>query len=149
MLIGSKHSRAVVRQEHRYQPAYHHDGGGSNDAQVQDAHQTVQFLGAIVVAGNRLHSLVNTKHEHDEHHRNTVGYSVGSHGEVASEPHQLVVDEDDDDAGAHVHQKRRNADGKDFVHELSLQFIDAFLHVEQLVLVAEELELPAQRHQLR
>ena len=58
MLIGSKHSRAVVRQEHRYQPARYHDGGGGNDAQVQYAHQSVQFLGSIVVSGYRLHSLV-------------------------------------------------------------------------------------------
>ena len=149
MLIGSKHSRAVVRQEHRYQPSRYHDGGGGNDAQVQYAHQSVQFLCTVVVAGDRLHSLVYTEYEHDEHHRNTIGYSVGSHGEVASEPHQLVVDEDDDDAGAHVHQKRRNADGKDIVHEFLLQFVDAFLEVEQFVLVAEEFELPAQCHQLR
>ena len=80
---------------------------------------------------------------------NTIGCSVGTHGEVASEPYQLVVDEDDDDAGAHVHQERRNADGKDIIHEFPLQFVDAFLEVEQLALVAEELELPHQRHQLR
>ena len=149
MLIGSKHSRAVVRQEHRYQPARYHNGGGGNDAQVQYANQSVQFLGSIVVSGYRLHSLVYAEYEHHEHHRNTIGYSVGSHGEVASEPYQLVVDEDDDDAGAHVHQEWRNADGKDIIHEFPLQSVDAFLEVEQLILVSEELDLPHQRHQLR
>ena len=48
LLIGCKQSCAVVRQEHRYQPARYHDGGGGNDAQVQYAHQSVQFLGSIV-----------------------------------------------------------------------------------------------------
>ena len=149
LLIGREHSCAVVRQEHRYQPSYHHDGGGGNDAQVQYAHQSVQFLGSIVVACNRLHSLVNAEHKHHEHHRNTVGYSVGTHREVASESYQLVVDEDNDDAGAYVHQEGRNADGKYIIHEFSLQLVDAFLEVEQLILVAEELELPHHSHQLR
>ncbi len=40
-LIGSKQLCAVVRQEHGYQPARHHDAGGGNDAQVQYAHQSV------------------------------------------------------------------------------------------------------------
>ena len=41
-------NKEVVRQEHRYQPARYHDGGGGNDAQVQYANQSVQFLGSIL-----------------------------------------------------------------------------------------------------
>ena len=37
LLIGCKQSCAVVRQEHCYQPARYHDGGGGNDADIEDS----------------------------------------------------------------------------------------------------------------
>ena len=106
-------------------------------------------MGSVVIAGDRLHTLVHAHHKHHEYHGDTIGDAIGTYGEVAAEAHQLVVHEDDHHASANIHQERRYADGKDMFHEFFLQSVDASLEVEQFVLVAEEFELPHQCHQLR
>ena len=95
-----------------------------------------------------MHTLVHAHHKHHEDHGDTIGDAVGSHGEVAAEAHELVVYEDDHHAGAYIHEEWRYADGKDLFYEFLLQSVDAMLEMEQLILVAEELELPAECHQL-
>ncbi len=64
----------------------------------------------------RLHTLRDSKHDHDEKHSRAVEYTVGSDRKVAGITaivEQRFVDEHYYDTGAHTHQKRRHADSID------------------------------------
>ena len=61
---------------------------------------------------------------------------------------QPLIDNDNDEAGCQVHQERRHADSKRIDYNLTFQTEYPPVEMQQLVLIAEKLELPRQRDDL-
>jgi len=96
------------------------DEGGGIDGEAHHPVHTVELAGTVVVSGNGLHALVKAHDYHHEEEYHAVGYAVGSDGEVATVLLQPLVDEDDNEAGAEVHQEGREADGQGVADNLGL-----------------------------
>ena len=137
-----------MRQKHCYQPAHRHDTHASHNGDVHNTAQAVELLTAIVIAGNGLHALIQSHDKHHKHHAQRIGNAIRSNGQISAIAHQLVVHEDDNDAGGSVHQERRDTYTQNQLHQTSLQTIDAPLEMEQLTFVGKELHLPRQRDAL-
>jgi len=73
--------------------------------------QTVVLPCAEIVACDGLHPLVEPHDDHHEEEGQPVDDTVGPDHQVAAVLFEPLVDEDDDEAGRHVHQKGRHADG--------------------------------------
>ena len=105
--------------------------------------------GAVVVTGNGLHPLIEAHDNHDEQEDDAVHDAVSADGHVASVCFQAAVNQDDDQAGAEVHQERRQADVEDAFDDFCFHPINAFLEVEELRRVGKMDKLPHQRDDLR
>ena len=79
------------------------DAGGADDCINKHFVHTVEFTCSIVVAGDWLHSLVQTHHNHNEDKYYPVYDSVCANCKVASMFLETLVDDDNNYAGCHVH----------------------------------------------
>ena len=52
-----------------------------------------------------------------------------------TEAREFFIDENNDEAGCHIHAERRETDGNDVLDNFSFQLVDAFFQVQQLILV--------------
>ena len=111
-------------------------------------HPSVQ-LRPKVISGNRLHSLIQPHHNHHYNENQTVHDAESPDSQVAAILLQPLIDNDNDEAGCQVHQERRHADSKRIEYNLTFQTEYPPVEMQQLVLIAEKLELPRQRDDLR
>ena len=71
------------------------------------------MTGAIVVAGNRLHTLAEAHHEHHAKATESVDETVGANSQVASIAEQLVVEQRHYSRCRQVHREWTQADHQD------------------------------------
>ena len=92
---------------------------------------------SIVISRYRLHSLIETHADHDEHEYNTVAYSIRSDSKITAVCAQLLVDEQGHKACRRIHEERSRSDGKGFFCNLEVQSQYAFLEMDSSVVIAE------------
>ena len=90
---------------------------------------------SVVVTRYGLHALIESHHEHHENESYSVGYAIGTNGQVTAVAHQLIVDEYYHYASANIHEERGHAYGEDVFHQGGFQFVDALFQVKQLFVV--------------
>ena len=126
-----------------------HEGGpaGGLDIHFPDAGV---LPGAEVVAGDRLHALVEAHDDHHEQEADAVHDAVGAERQVAAPLDELLVDEQHDDAAGEVHQERAHADGQGILGDAPVdpEDLPAAGEVEELLLVQEEPHRVAKGHEL-
>ena len=93
--------------------------------------------------------MVEAYDKHNEDEAYAVGYAVGTHTQVATVAHQLVVEEYHHHAGAALHEEGRDAYLDDILYQIGFESVYAPLQVEQLVFVGKDAHLVAQRYRLR
>ena len=99
-------------------------GESDEDADLHREHidvlEAVGVAGAVVVAGDGLHTLADAEDEH--HHQSAEGVhdAVGAHGKVAAVAQQLVVEHRHHEGGADVHQERAHPDEGDVAEDVAL-----------------------------
>ena len=105
----------VMREEQDHPPRHElpeqehaaHNHRGADGSQFERAQHTVVLPGAVVVANDRLHTLVESHDDHCEHEDEPVDYAVGGNSYVTSVRLELVVEDDHHKAMGDVHQERR------------------------------------------
>ena len=111
---------------------------------MHDPVDPVILLGAEVIAGNGLHTLVQSHHNHDEEIYDAVNDTEGTDGQVTVIQFKAFIDQDDNKAGSHVHQERSHTDADDIFYQYAFETVNAFLKVQKLFLVAEDADEPAE-----
>ena len=93
LLVGGEEADDGSRQKLADYPSDGQCGYGTHYCQFQHVEKPVVLLCSIVVAGYRLHALIESHHYHKEEKSYAVGYSVGTYGKVAAVAHEGSVDE--------------------------------------------------------
>lgn len=104
--VVGEHTGHEVGKEVAQNEAEGGDAYGAHDVQFQCPDDAVELTGAVVVAHDGLHALVESVHNHHEEHQHAVHDAVGADGDIAARFFEGIVDKDDDDAGADVEQER-------------------------------------------
>ena len=102
------------------------------------------LLGAKVITGYGLHSLIQPHHNHDEQENNPVYNTKCANSQIAIIFFQTFVNENNNEACCQIHQERRHTDSDGVFYDCTAQFVNASAEMKQLVLVGEGLELPHQ-----
>ena len=98
-----------LRYEHADDEAQGGHSGGKSGSLPEHLLYTGILSCTVVVAGDRLHSLVQSHADHDEHEDESVAYSVCSDAEVSAVVSKLLVDEKGHDTCCCVHQEGAHA----------------------------------------
>ena len=125
------------------------DAGRADDGEFEHVHQTVVLPCAEIVACDGLHPLVEPHDDHHEEEGQPVDDTVGPDHQVAAVLFEPLVDEDDDEAGRHVHQKGRHADGQNLLDDPLARPVDSPVEMQQFARIGEQPELPDERDHLR
>ena len=141
--------RSTRRGEERAdEKASHGHHGGNDECMFQHAYHTVVALGAEVVAGNGLHALVQTDdHHHDEEYQ-TVANAEGAYGHVATVGRQATRHHGCHKTGAKIDEKLWKSHEQRLADDFLFRMHDALVEVNHVVLVAEEVNLPAEHAEL-
>ena len=148
-VVAGEDGRHGVGQQLADEEAAGGDAHAPGDGQAQGLLHAVGLAGAEVVADDGLHAHGQAHDNHQVEHQEAVDDAVGADGHVAPVVAQGVVDDDDDDAGRHVHQEGGHADGEDVAHDAPLQMQEASLQADVVMLVEKVVQHPKHADELR
>lgn len=82
--VVGEHTGHEVGKEVAQNEAEGGDAYGAHDVQFQCPDDAVELTGAVVVAHDGLHALVESVHNHHEEHQHAVHDAVGADGDIAA-----------------------------------------------------------------
>ena len=82
-----------------------------------------------------LHSLTDTKNNHDKEECDAVDNAVGGYGKVTSVLGKTFIDEDDHKARAELHTEWGHTDREDILHDAFLQSVNTRVEMKEVVLI--------------
>ena len=131
-----------------YETGSHHDGGIADGLVEHFLHTMVQ-LGSVVVAGNGLHTLIESHDNHGEEEEPTVVAAIGTHGKVAAILHHTSINKEHDEAGTGIHQEWRETYREDAAHDARAELPSVAPEEDDFRRTGEDPQLPAERDALR
>ena len=147
-LIVRKERNGGTREEHAHDEARVSYDKRTFNGKVQHLQYAVVLFRAVVVAGNRLHALVEAHDDHQEKENQPVHDAVGADRQVAAIALELVVDENHHEARGYVHQERCKADRKRALRDAPVEAEVLARQVQELPFVANDAHDPHERHEL-
>ena len=131
-----------MRNKHSHQKTDGRNNGRGINRYFQHLRHARILFGAEVIAGNGLHSLIQTHHNHNEEEYQTVDNTESSDSQIPSVLFQPFINKDDDKAGGKIHQEGSHTDGQRIKNNLLFQSENAFMKMQEFVLITKQLELP-------
>lgn len=125
-----------------------HDDCGKYDGFLQYFVYTVKLLCSVIETCNWLHSLANTKHNHNEEECDTVDNAVCCNGYVASMSRESLVDKDYDKASAELHTEWGKSDSEDVLDDILSESVDATMKMQQVAFIAQLIRNKDERNNL-
>ena len=149
LVVIGKHGGHGMREEFADKEPARSDAHAREDAQLQCSPHAVHLQRTEVVTHDGLHAHRKSQYNHDVKREQPVDDAIRTNRHVAPVPLQRIVDDDDNDAGTHVHQKRRHADGEDTQDDALPQLPEVGAEAHEAVLVHEVLHHPHHADELR
>ena len=86
------------------------DDRSSISRELEYAFHPIHLSRSIIIAGDRLHALVQAHHDHEEHKHQPIDHPERGNRQVATIALELVIQNHHYETAGQVHQKRRETD---------------------------------------